>query len=107
MSRADEIKRRIQAWAADMSRAYPFLAADPPAGQAQPPPSNLTPSRLRASLRGLLLAMIRDGLGSRSPDEVSAFVARVAAVDMTEQRAQVDVPKIVEWLVGAEEGSER
>lgn len=100
MGTATEIKQRIQGWATDVSRAYPFLAADPAAGEREPPSSHLTTSRLRASLRGLLLAMIRDGLGSRSPDEASDFVASVAAVDMTERRAQVDVPKIVDWLVG-------
>ena len=93
------VEANVTAWYEKIRREYPKIARHEP-GERTSPVGTLTEPILRGLVVGLLRDVIVSGVWRRSPDEVAAFVrdAAVCALDFTNGRIVIDVPKIVRWI---------
>lgn len=93
------VEANVTAWHEKIRREYPKIARHEP-GERTPPVGTITEPILRGLVVGLLRDIIASGVGRRSPDEVAVFVRDTAAcaLDFTNGRIVIDVPKIVRWL---------
>lgn len=93
------IRTAIVAWSEQVRVAYPKIARHEP-GASTPPHGTLTEPILRGLVVGILRDITMSGVGRRSVEDAAAFVrdGSVCAIDFTNGRVVLDVPKIVRWF---------